>query len=121
MDDLVHLLLGGGDHLRVAVTGVDDGDPGEAIDVLGAVRVPDGGALGLVDHDRLDRGDEARGDELFVLGDRFVVAGRAHGAPFLALLAADDDLAKSDGHHRRAAVVKLGPIEPTRCEHADRL
>ena len=47
VDDLVHLRLGGGDHARVAVPGVDDGDAGEAVDVLRAVLVPDGRALGL--------------------------------------------------------------------------
>ena len=40
VDQLVELRLGGGDHLRVAMPGVDDGDAGEAIDVLGAVLDP---------------------------------------------------------------------------------
>jgi hypothetical protein len=53
VNDLVELLLDGRDHPRVAMAGIVDGDSGEAIDVLRAVRVPDPGALGPLDDHRL--------------------------------------------------------------------
>ena len=75
MDDLVQLRLGGGDHLRVPVTGVDYRDAGEAIDVLRAVLIPDGRPLRPADRDRLDRGDERRGHVVPIALDGLLVSG----------------------------------------------
>ena len=55
VDDLAELVLDRRDHLRVAMAGVVDRDPGEAIDVLRAVDVPELRALRPVDHNRLER------------------------------------------------------------------
>ena len=67
VNELVDLLVGGGEDLVVAVAGVDHGDAGEAVDVLGAVGVPDGGALGAVHDHRLDALDEPGHDVVAVL------------------------------------------------------
>ena len=75
VDHLVHLRLGGGDHLRVPVSGVDDGDAGETVDVLGAVLIPDGRPFGLADRDRLDRGDERGGHVVPIALDGLLVSG----------------------------------------------
>src|ERR1041385_4017143 len=59
MDELVHLLLGGGDDARMIVPRVDDGDAGEAVEILLAVSVRDGAARRRGDDDGL----EALGDD----------------------------------------------------------
>ena len=56
MDELLSLLLDGFDHLGMAVTGGDDGDPGGKIQEAIAVHVPDLGALAVIH----DEGDAAR-------------------------------------------------------------
>ena len=93
VDHLVHLRFGGGDHLRVAVSGVDDGDTGEAIDVLRAVLIPDGGPFGLADRDRLDRGDERRGHVVPIALDGLLVSGAARCLNLKSALA---DLCRHD-------------------------
>ena len=93
VDHLVHLRLGGGDHLRVAVSGVDDGDTGEAVDVLRAVLVPDRRPLRLADRDRLDRGDERRGHVVPIALDGLLVSGATRCLSFDSALA---DLCRHD-------------------------
>ncbi len=66
-----NLLADRRDHARVPVPGVDDGDAGEAVDVLGAVRVPDPRAFGPFDDDRFDRGDETCRHELLGIWQLF--------------------------------------------------
>ena len=77
VDHLIHLRLGGGDHLRVAVSGVDDRDTGEAIDVLRSVLIPDGRPFRLADRDRLDRGDERCGHVVPIALDGLLMSGAA--------------------------------------------
>ena len=64
---LVGLRLGGLDDLAVAVAGVGHGDAGEAVDVLGAVLVPEDGALPVIHDDRLDALHEPGHDVVAVL------------------------------------------------------
>jgi hypothetical protein len=77
VDHLVHLRFGGGDHLRVAMPGIDNGDTGETVDVLGAVLIPDGRSFGLTDRHRLDRGNERCGHVVPVALDGLLVSGTA--------------------------------------------
>ncbi len=56
MNELLSLILDGFDHLRMAVTGGDDGDAGSKIEEAIPVHVPDLGALAVVH----DEGDAAR-------------------------------------------------------------
>ena len=46
---LVHLRFRGGDHLRVAMPGVDDKDTRETIQIFAAIAVRYGGSAGFVD------------------------------------------------------------------------
>ena len=69
MDQLVHLLLRGGDDLRIAVAGVDHRNAGEAVKILAAGDVGDDGALALSITMGDDRLHEAGHDVVFIFLD----------------------------------------------------
>jgi hypothetical protein len=69
MHQLVHLRFCGGDHVRVAMPGVDDGDAREAIQIFPAVDIRYGGATGFIDDDGCDRFEEAGHHIVFVFLD----------------------------------------------------
>ena len=79
VDDLLELLLDRGDHPGMAMPGVIDRDPGEAIQVLGAVDVPDCRAFRPVYHDRFEGGHETGRHELLVTRDGLVMRGLGGG------------------------------------------
>jgi ParB family chromosome partitioning protein len=58
--EVVELVLDGGDHLGVAVAGVDHGDAGSEVDVAPALHVPDLGILGALGVDLRRDADTAR-------------------------------------------------------------
>jgi hypothetical protein len=59
------------------MSGVDDGDAGETVDILGAVLIPDGGSFRLADRHRLDRGDERGGHVVPIALDGLLVSAAA--------------------------------------------
>ena len=69
MDKFVHLGFGGSDDLGIVVARVDNRDAGEAVEVLAAVDIGDGGAAGVVHDDGDYRLHEAGHYVVFVFLD----------------------------------------------------
>jgi len=82
VDELVHLRFGGGDDLGVAVSRVDDGDAGEAVEVVFAGGVVNDATFSAGDDDGLHGFHEAGDDIVFVLLD-----GVAHDVLYKLTLA----------------------------------
>ena len=60
------IIFGGGNHLRIAVAGVDDGNYRKAVDIFPAVDVGNNRTLCFVDHYRCDRLDKT-GHDIFLI------------------------------------------------------
>ena len=67
MNQLVGLGFGGGNHLRIAVAGVDHGDAGKTVDILAAPDIGYDRAFRLFNHNGRNRPDKTRYDVIFIL------------------------------------------------------
>src|SRR6185369_7672350 len=67
VDQLIHLRLGSGNDLGIAMSSVHDRNSGEAVEILAAVHVGHDGAVGAIDHNRRNRLQKAGHNVVFVL------------------------------------------------------
>jgi len=81
VDQALHLLASGREHLLVAVTGVDYRDPGKTVDEAAAVLAVVGRAVGPVDHERINRRQEPRVHVLLVLLFRVHLSSSSRKGP----------------------------------------
>ena len=66
VDQFFHLAFCRGDYVRIAVTGINNGDAGKAINVLPPVRIRHKRATGFINHDRADRFHKTRNEIVLV-------------------------------------------------------